>query len=314
MYFADPLADLIDDDESFSGKPIQQLSPSLYICGRAAVVIRHTNREELGILRQGKFERVYLLIDDDLDCLGEADGLPADYRAKLMKYREGPFRNLRDLVTDVVAPSEHILKSYRRKRTLRLEPAQCHKLTGLDHHDGRDGLDIVFAGTRAHIFDFEHVAPAFGEVLRRHSNVRLTTFLKGHVPKELRRLPNAVHLPPMGWQQYRRFVGANRFHIAVAPALPTAFNHARSISKVHDHAALGAAGIYTGQAPFDQIVSHGRTGLLLSNNPVDWRDTLCGLVGKRQKVLKMAEGGQKLSETLGNMSRVRKFWMDELGL
>ncbi len=314
MYFSDPLADLIDDDESYSGKPIQQLSPSLYVCGSKAVVIRHTSREELKILRQGKFERIYLLIDDDLDCLGDADGLPADYRARLMSYREGPFRNLRELVTDVVAPSERILKSYRRKRTLRLEPAQCHALPGLDHHEAQGTLNIVFAGTRAHIFDFQHVAPAFADVLRSHANVRLTTFLQGHVPKELRRLPNTVHMQPMGWQQYRRFVGANKFHIAVAPALPTAFNHARSISKLHDHAALGAAGIYTSQAPFDQIVSHGRTGLLLGNNPQEWRDTLSGLVGERETVRRVARGGQLLSEALGNMNRVRAFWADELGI
>lgn len=314
MYFADPLADLIDDADSYSGRPIQQLSPSLYVCGGKAVVIRHTNRDEVRILREGNFERIFLLIDDDLDCLGDADGLPADYRARLMKYREGPFRQLRDMVTDVVAPSERILKSYRRQRTLRLEPAQCHKVNGLEHHTDAGKLDIVFAGTRAHIFDFEHVASAFADVLRRHSNVRLTTFLKGHVPKELKRLPNALHLQPMGWQQYRRFVDANKYHIAVAPALPTAFNHARSISKLHDHAALGAAGIYTSQAPFDQIVSHGRTGLLLSNNPAEWRDTLSELVDNPGKVLKVAQGGQMLSQTLGSMSRVRKFWKDELGL
>ena len=118
----------------------------------------------------------------------------------------------------------------------------------------------------------------------------------------------------MGWQQYRRFVHAHKFHIAVAPALPTPFNHARSISKLHDHAALGAAGIYTSQAPFDQIVSHGRSGLLLGNDPAEWRDTLSDLAGNRQEVLKLARGGQVLSATLGSMSRVRKFWMDELGL
>ena len=217
MYFADPLADLIDDDESFSGRPIQQLSPSLYVCGQTAIVIRHTNRHEIKILREGKFERIFLLIDDDFDCLGEADGLPADYRARLVKYREGPFRNLLELVTDVVAPSERILRSYRRQRKMLLEPAQCHKIVALDHHKASDMIDIVFAGTRAHVFDFEHVAPGFAEVLRRHSNVRLTTFLKGHVPKALRRLPNAVHMSPMGWQQYRRFVDSNKYHIAVAP-------------------------------------------------------------------------------------------------
>ena len=312
MYFADPLIDLIDDDESFSGRPIQQLSPSLYVCGARAVVIRYANWHELKILREGKFERIYLLIDDDLEALEEAQELPSDYRERLIKYRDGPFRQLCDLVTDVVAPSEHILRSYRRQRTLQLEPAQCHRLPVLTHHSATGRLEIVFAGTRSHLQDLEHVAVAVTDVLRCHPEARLTTFLKGHVPNFLKKLPNAVHLAPMGWQQYRSFVDANKFHIAVAPALPTSFNRARSISKLHDHAALGAAGLYTRQAPFDRIVSQGKTGMLLGNDPGEWRETLFELASKRDRVRKLARGGQILSRTLGNRRRVRNFWQEEL--
>ena len=312
MYFEDPLTDLIDSDETFSGRPIQQLSPSLYVCGSKAVVIRYANWQELKILREGNFERIYLLIDDDLEGLDDAQELPSDYRQRLIKYRDGPFRKLCEMVTDVVAPSEHILRSYRRQRTLQLEPAQCHKLSGLTHHSNTDTLEIVFAGTRSHVQDFEHVALAVTEVLRLHPEARLTTFLKGHVPRFLKKLPNVVHLAPMGWQQYRSFVSSNKFHIAVAPALPTSFNRARSISKLHDHAALGAAGLYTRQAPFDRIVSHDQTGVLLGNDPAEWRDTLIDLAGKREKVRKLARGGQILSRTLGNSRRVRNFWQAEL--
>lgn len=312
MYFADPLSDLIDDDESFSGRPIQQLSPSLYVSGAKAVVIRYVNWPELKILREGKFEKIYLLIDDDLEGLDDAQELPADYRERMIKYRDGPFRQLCDMVTDVVAPSEHILRSYRRQRTLQLEPAQCHKLPELNHHSDTGRLEIVFAGTRSHLQDFEHVAVAMKDVLQRHPEARLTTFLKGHVPDFLKKLPNAVHLAPMGWQQYRSFVGLNKYHIAVAPALPTSFNRARSISKLHDHAALGAAGLYTRQAPFDRIVSHGQTGVLLGNDPGEWRETLFELAAKREKVRKIARGGQILSRTLGSRRRVRSFWQREL--
>lgn len=314
MYFADPLADMIDDADTFSGRPIQQLSPSLFVCGNTAIVIRYAHRGELNILRRGRYDRVYLLIDDDLEGLHSEDGLPADYRRRLMRYREGPFRHLCEMVTHVVAPSEQILKSYKSKRTLQLEPAQCHQLTGLNHHLNADRLAIVFAGTRSHVHDFEHVAPAVADVLRCRPDAWLTTFLKGHVPKALRNLPNAIHLPPMSWHQYRRFVDANKYHIAVAPALPTKFNRARSISKVHDHAALGAAGIYTRQPPFDRIVADGRTGLLLSHDPGEWRETLLELANKREKVRKIARGGQILSRTLGGRRRVRNFWKSELNI
>lgn len=314
MYFADPLADLIDDADTFSGLPIQQLSPSLYVCGNTAIVIRYANKRELKILREGKYERIYLLIDDDLEGLNDQDGLPADYRRRLINYREGPFRHLREMVTHVVAPSEQILRSYGSKHTLQLEPAQCHQLTSLNHHRDARSLEIVFAGTRSHVHDFEYMAPAVAEVLSCRPDVQLTTFLRGHIPKVLRKLPNAIHLPPMNWPQYRRFVDVNKYHIAVAPALPTTFNRARSISKVHDHAALGAAGLYTRQAPFDRIVADGRTGLLLSNDPGEWRETLLELADKREKVRKIARGGQILSRTLGNRRRVRNFWKSELNL
>jgi len=48
----------------------------------------------------------------------------------------------------------------------------------------------------------------------------------------------------MSWEKYRAFVACHRFHIAIAPALDTAFNRSRSLSRLHDHAAYGAAGLF----------------------------------------------------------------------
>ena len=314
LYFADPLAGLIDSDEDFTGRPIQQLSQSVYVCGRAAVVIRYANREEIKILRRGRFERIYLVIDDDLESLKDPNGLPPDYRRRLLRYRNGAYRELCEIATDVVAPSENILRAHHGKRTLHLDPVQCHPVVELDHHREHDRLEIVFAGSRSHLHDFERIAPALADVLSQLPHARLTTFLNGHAPKELRKQANAIHISPMGWQQYRRFVAENNFHVAIAPALDTSFNRARSISKLHDHAAFGAAGLYSRQQPFDRIVSHGQTGLLISNDPDDWRQALLDLASRRDRTLRIATGGQVLSRTLGDMQRVRKFWMHELGI
>jgi hypothetical protein len=315
MYFSDPLSELIaEEDESLSERPIRRVSRHTFVCGKVAVVIRYALPRDLAVLAAGRFERIYLLIDDDLESLEKSDGLPKDYRKRLIGYRDGPYRRLMEMVTDVVAPSENILRAYARKRALKLDPAQCHQAAGLVHHHDTRPFDIVFAATRSHIQDLGHIAPALADVLRAKPEARLTTFLNGHAPRVLRNLPNAIHLPNMEWGRYRAFVAENRFHAAIAPALDTPFNRARSISKLHDHAALGAAGLYSSQQPFDKIVTHNTSGMLLSNEPAEWRSVLLDLADRRDKTLNLAAGGQVLSQTLGDIRRVRNFWLGELGL
>lgn len=314
LYFSDPLIDLIGTIDREPGRPIQRLSRTVFACGASAIVVRYAHKRDLAVLKARKFARVYLLMDDDLESLEQSQGLPQDYRKKLIRYRDGPFRRLMEMVTDVVAPSENILKSYHRKRAIQLDPAQCHQAPALVHHHNSRPFDIVFAATRSHLEDLGHVAAALADVLHKRPDARLTTFLNGHAPRALRHLPNAIHLPMMEWSRYRAYVAENRFHVAIAPALDTPFNRARSISKLHDHAAFGAAGIYSQQQPFDRIVTHNKSGLLISNEPREWRDTLLDLADRRERVLKLAAGGQALSQTLGDMRRVRNFWIRELGL
>lgn len=311
IYFAEPLADLIGTRRSHPDRPILKITRNIYVCDGCAIIIRYASPRDLRILESHGFKKIYLLIDDDIFSLGEHDGLPADYRERLLGYRDGIFRRLLDLVTHVVAPSERILAAYRRKRALQLDPAQTHKTGALVHHNRTRHFDVVFAATRSHLQDLDHMAPALVEFLKARPDARLTTFLNGHAPRILKNLPNAIHLPMMEWGRYRRYVAENRFHAAIAPALDTDFNRARSISRLYDHAAYGAAGVYSRQPPFSGIVAHGQSGLLLPNNPPEWRDTLISLAGAREQTHALAVGGQILSQTLGDMRRVRNFWLRE---
>ena len=312
LYFADPLADLIGSRAGAKERPIHKITRNLYVSEGSAVIIRYVTPRDLQVLETRRFEKVYLLIDDDMFALDHDDSLPADYRRRMLGYRDGLFRRLLDLVTHVVAPSENILAAYRRKRALQLDPAQCHKAGALVHHDKTRQFDVVFAATRSHLQDLNHMAPALAEFLAVCPEARLTTFLNGHAPKVLKHLANAIHLPTMDWSRYRVFVAENRFHAAIAPALDTPFNRARSISRLHDHAAFGAAGLYSRQPPFADAVAHGQSGLLLSNDPAEWRNTLIDLARARKHTMDLAAGGQVLSRALGDMARVRNFWMQEL--
>jgi len=314
LYFEDALADVISARIGMSDRPIQRLGPNAFISGSAAVVIRYARPRDIAFLERGGFDRIYWLIDDDLAALGDNDGLPPDYRRRLMVFNNGLAQRLMQLATHVVAPSERILAHYRRKTGLRLDPAQCYEPTPLVHHQRDDGLDIVFAATRSHIKDMEFLAPALADFLRKRPEVRLTTFLNGHVPRVLSGLANVVNLPAMDWARYRKFVARNRFHVAIAPSLDTPFNRARSVSRLHDHAAYGAAGLYSDIQPFADVVRHGESGLLLPNQPARWRDTLFELADDRPGLRRLAEGGQQLSRQIGDIRRVRRFWMRELGL
>lgn len=314
LYFADPLSNLIGTRLENRDRPIRRVSRTLFACGDAAVVIRYAGPRELTVLERRPFARVYLLVDDDFFALHDHDGLPPDYRKRLLGYRDGGLKRLMEFVTHVVAPSERILSYYGRKRTFYLDPAQCHATGGLAHHRRGSGLDVVFAATRSHLHDLEFVADAMAEFLKARPNARLTTFLNGHAPRALKGLPNAIHLQMMGWERYRAFVAENRFHAAIAPALDTDFNRARSLSRLHDHAAYGAAGIYSRQPPFSGIVAHGDSGLLLRNEPSRWRDALFDLADRRDSAERLAAEGQILSRRLGDRQRVRSFWLRELGL
>ena len=312
LYFAEPLAELIGGRLRHPDRPIRRVSKTVFACGDIAIVVRYAGERELGFLERRRFRRVYLLIDDDLSALDDDEFLPADYRRRLLRFRDGLLRRLVALVTHVVAPSDRILAAYGKKNGLRLDPVQCHPAAALAHHRPGQRLEIVFAATRSHLFDLDIVAPGLADFLRQRPDARLTTFLNGHAPKMLKRLDNAIHHSPMSWERYRAFVQANSFQIALAPAHDTAFNRARSVSKLHDHAGFGAAGIYSAQPPFSGIVGDGESGVLLPNEPAAWSRMLHKLAGDPAHSKSLAAGGQALSLTLGDFRRVRQFWRREL--
>ena len=52
LYFAEPLAHLIGGSLSPSTRPIRRISPTVYVCGDAAVVVRYAGEHELAFLER----------------------------------------------------------------------------------------------------------------------------------------------------------------------------------------------------------------------------------------------------------------------
>jgi hypothetical protein len=314
MYFAEPLASLITPPDAPGSRPIQRHSPTLFTAGKSAVIIRYAGPRELAYLARTQPERVYYVIDDALHAAAPGDGLPADYRRKLVAFRDGPLGSLLPFISHVVAPSRAILAGYPGKAGLLLEPAQTHDQAGLSHHGKEQHFEIVVPGTRAHQRDLGHIARGLAQFLRETPEAKLTTFLGEDAPRSLRDLGNASHLRPLSWLEYRKFVAENRFHVALAPLLDTAFNRARSMSKLHDHAGFGAAGLYSDREPFRGLVRPDASGLLLADDPAHWLAALRRLKANRTLTQRLALGGQGLSARHGSLAQVRAFWLDVLSI
>ena len=53
---------------------------------------------------------------------------------------------------------------------------------------------------------------------------------------------------PLSWWRYKRALPRLRFHLALYPLAPTAFNMARSANKLFEHAIVGAASLMSPNA------------------------------------------------------------------
>jgi hypothetical protein len=314
IYFSSAMRSFIGDRLGADTKPIRRVSPTVFVCGNAAVVVRYAAPETLNFLERRRFDRLYYVIDDNLHCLGEGDGLPADYRRRLLVHRERVLPRILSIATHVVSPAEEVLRHFPDKICLKLDPAQCHEVASLEHFDRDMPVSMVFAASRSHLSDLEMIEPALVALLHKNPLLNLTMFMGQHAPGSLQRLSNVRNFAPMPWDAYRQFVRSNRFHIGIAPSRDTAFNQSRSISRFHDHAAYGATGVYSNQAPFSTLVAHEKTGILVNNDPGSWYGTLSDLVRRVNDVRHIAHEAAMTSLLLGDSSRTAMFWRQQLSI
>jgi len=172
----------------------------------------------------------------------------------------------------------------------------------------------LLSGSRSHAGDIEMIAPGIVKALRRNQRLRVTSFLGELAPRSLRNHAGVRNHPQLPWPKFRRFLERQRFHVAAAPYRDTRFNGARSISKILDHGALGAAGLYSNRAPHSRYISHLETGFLMTDDSYDWCEAVLELAGRPRQARKLAARGAALAGELGDRRRVRQFWLARLGL
>ena len=319
-YFLGALSDLVaPSGRPDAGRPIARTGPHTFVRGDRAVVVRYVTDEEVAMLGRRSWERVFYVVDDMLPLASACEELPEDYRRRLGRFVETTLPKILAFNPVIVAPRREILALFPGRTTELLDPCWINLATSYDHFESleRGGiLNVAFMGTRSHQAGVAFVS----EILRLldaadfNKKVRVSFFLGKALPREIRARAFVDNREPMRWSDYRRVVERERFHVVLAPLPDTPFNAGRSITKVLDVAAVGAAGLFSERDPFRSVVTHGRDGMLLPDDAPAWVAALQHILENPANAVALAIGCRRLAETTGDPGRVRNFWMSRLGL
>ena len=313
IYFAECMRDEIGTVGD-AGTRIWALSPNVFYIPDPSqpkmLVIRDWDPETWRPLKHLPVPQLHYLLDDDIWEGSEDISLPSGYRRRLRRLSNGNARwLLRDAVR-IYTPSKLLVERFGRGKSILVQPGLVVPPADLAHHD-EPRLRLLFVGTRSHLSDLRSIEDGLASFLKDHPDCLLETFLGKFAPASLR-LPNAVHNPPQSWPAYRATLTERRFHIALAPALPTAFNTARSHNKILEISCFGAAPIYSSTISFAATVKGAQAGFLC--DPEQWYDLLVELKTNRHLLRSMAEANRRLALELGDPAALRQFWRRQLRL
>lgn len=258
------------------------------------------------------FGYIVYLIDDDIAAAAVDTSLPSAYRKRMARIAKLQPRLL-ELADEVVACSDQLASYFtpRHANVSVLTPPLLAPLPGHDHcsipPSAETPWQIGFHGTRAHLQDLLHIAPAL-ETLQQRDDTELEIMLGQHIPKRLAALPRVKAPAPLPWQAFQQYQRQRRIHIGLAPLLATPFNQGKSFIKFLDIAAMGGVGIYSNRYPYTEVVRHGENGLLVEDTTDAWRDGLQQLLEDPAATSRMAEQAAKDAQRIGDPSLVVSFW------
>jgi glycosyltransferase involved in cell wall biosynthesis len=314
-YFLSALSSLVASGRTPEpGRPIVRLGQHTFAHGRLAVIFRYVTPEELERLRGLDPEVVYYLVDDMLPLAHACLELPAAYRRRLAHFTRNLLPRILDLNPTVIAPSRAILGLFPDHPYEYLDPALLAVAAKHHHFAAAGPFRLAFLGTRSHANGLDFLVPILEEVLTNGRDVTFTAFFGRYLPARIARLPGVENYAPMPWVDYRARMVGERFHALLAPLPDTPFNRGRSLTKLMEAAATGAALLASDRLPFSAAIEPGRDVLLLGDDPADWVREIRRLAAEREEARSLAEGAARLARRIGDPERLALFWRQRLGL
>ncbi|WP_324254677.1 glycosyltransferase family protein [Halomonas sp. KAO] len=242
---------------------------------------------------RSRFGRILYLVDDDLAAAGSDMTLPDAYRGRMARAAAQQPRLLA-LADEVVACNPSLAEPLRERhdKVRVMTPPLIAPLPSLEHVTQGPSVErpwcLGFHGTRAHLADLEHIAPALEALQTEREDTELELMLGEHAPPALASLPRTSCPAPLAWQKFRDYQAERRVHIGLAPLLETPFNRGKSFIKFLDIAAMGGVGVYANRAPYTEILEHGVNGLLVDDDSGEWRRCLHWLLEHPGEAHRMA--------------------------
>ncbi len=313
IYFRHPLRHLIREDICDRGeRPIRRLSNNCFATDQELVIIRYLEKRELVRISRRQWSKVFYVIDDDLANLEMDFSVPEDYRKRLLDFKRSMLPEILKIADVIVAPNQAILNGYPNHSGLHLDPCHISLCPDLSHFDKYETVRILFPGTRSHLGDLEFLADTLRGICEDIPHVQLVTYLGENAPSSLRGVENIQNRKPRTWQNYKKEQSRERFHISLVPTLDTPFNRARSINKLFDCAAVGAAGIYSEAGPLAELIQNGVDGLLIENSPKAWDASVRVLISERDRTKRLAQKGLVCAGECGSLRKVQDFWTSRI--
>ncbi len=140
-------------------------------------------------------------------------------------------------------------------------------------------IKIGYAGSITHLEDIQPAIPAMLKLLQMYPE-RVELVFVTCIPPGLEQVPGVRCVTcPNSLDAYARVLCKLRLDIAVAPIARHDFNDSKSDVKFIEYAVAGAAPVCSNFGPYQRVVRHGETGVLVGEEtPQAWFDALRLLV------------------------------------
>lgn len=252
---------------------------------------------------------VYVL-DDDLSAAEQSPELPDQYRNRIAKFAQTQFEKMLALADTFVVTSSHLIETYNKYNPVRLNPTAL-SLPGHCADFSKSRISIAYHATSSHKSDLEQIETPLINTLN-HFNCSFESLIGKQTPLTLKQHSSVRCKSPKSYSSFRRFQSLATRHICLAPLFETPYNKGKSWIKFLDAAAVGAVGVYSKRAPYTEVVEHGVTGMLATDDPSDWEACLSHLLENPQQAQAMAENALLRAKEVGHAKWSYRFWYKQL--
>jgi glycosyltransferase involved in cell wall biosynthesis/uncharacterized coiled-coil protein SlyX len=290
--------------------------------GEVVVIQRHFPREfadYLGIVQAARRQKKPVVFDmDDLlfflpDC--HPDRKARYYATSLLPMYQALMDA--DLVTVSTPQLCDVLSRYNRNVVVLpnyFEDSLWRLAVPKERAEAPEVVSVGYMGGQSHEPDLDYVVPALLELAKARPDRVSFRFWGVEPPAALRQSAEVAWTPfrVSSYEEFAAFFQTQSADIFIAPLTDTLFNRCKSPLKFFEYSALGVPGVYSCLAPYQQVVSHGKNGLL-AGSPHEWSDCLVQLVDDVELRRLLAANAQAAIEADWLASRNAYRWQEAYG-